>query len=302
MAWNYQAAKAKTFGSTGDCRAVELFESGKEKGLPSHERLISRGAVASVSVSRDKGLEALSLSENHKSPCHFRLRKNKKMNSTQTPGAWRWTFRLSRSHLDSIPCQRSNLRKFGISYCISMLLSSWKNWLDAETSSARHSTRWRSQQKWPSGKNGGNKKADDEGRTMSLLTVRIFCCHSYAAVHTPQRETHFCESQLSQAHLSVASGISPRARFIFGIAETSHSKNARHQSRFLRRHLLLACLRMSREKFLWHGMAFVRSTGDKEVKKFLLEEANNGRLERNGIPGYSPDLNPDEGVWNIWKG
>ena len=35
-------------------------------------------------------------------------------------------------------------------------------------------------------------------------------------------------------------------------------------------------------------------------KVFLLEEAN-GRVWLERIPGYSPDLNPDEGVWNYLK-
>lgn len=48
---------------------------------------------------------------------------------------------------------------------------------------------------------------------------------------------------------------------------------------------------------IWDGCPIHRS---KEVKKFLSEESQ-GRVHLEKLPGYSPDLNPDEGVWNYLK-
>ncbi len=48
---------------------------------------------------------------------------------------------------------------------------------------------------------------------------------------------------------------------------------------------------------LWDGCPIHRS---REVKSFCLKKQN-GRVWLERIPGYSPDLNPDEGVWNYLK-
>ena len=48
---------------------------------------------------------------------------------------------------------------------------------------------------------------------------------------------------------------------------------------------------------LWDGCPIHRS---KEIKKFLDEE-NKGRIHMERMPSYSPELNPDEGVWQYMK-
>ncbi len=47
-------------------------------------------------------------------------------------------------------------------------------------------------------------------------------------------------------------------------------------------------------------MGWLSDSQEQGSQKFLLEEAN-GRVWLERIPGYSPDLNPDEGVWNYLK-
>ncbi len=108
MAWNYQAAKQKRSGVQA-IAGSGTFESGMKQAAIARALNVTRGAVSQwLSAYRDKGLEALRYRKITK--IHVGFRKNKRW-TTQTPGAWRWTFRLSRSHLDSIPCQRSNFTK-----------------------------------------------------------------------------------------------------------------------------------------------------------------------------------------------
>lgn len=48
---------------------------------------------------------------------------------------------------------------------------------------------------------------------------------------------------------------------------------------------------------IWDGCPIHKS---KEVKQFLAEE-NGGKIHIEALPPYSPDLNPDEGVWQYLK-
>ena len=48
---------------------------------------------------------------------------------------------------------------------------------------------------------------------------------------------------------------------------------------------------------IWDGLPAHRG---QTVKKFLREGASR-RLHLERLPGYAPDLNPDEGVWNYLK-
>ena len=140
---------------------------------------------------------------------------------------------------------------------------------------------------------GNKKKADDEGRTIifadeSGFYLLPFVCRTYA----PKGETPLLRSKLSHEHLSVASGISPAGRLYIQIQDKPFKGT--DTVSFLR-HLLAHVA--GKILVLWDGCPIHRS---KEVKKFLLEEAN-GRVWLERIPGYSPDLNPDEGVWNYLK-
>jgi len=48
---------------------------------------------------------------------------------------------------------------------------------------------------------------------------------------------------------------------------------------------------------IWDGSPIHRS---KEIKAFLAKGAAK-RLHLEQLPGYAPDLNPDEGIWNYLK-
>ncbi|MDR2161460.1 MAG: transposase [Desulfovibrio sp.] len=59
-------------------------------------------------------------------------------------------------------------------------------------------------------------------------------------------------------------------------------------------HLLQFC---STQTEIWDGAPIHRS---KELKRFLSEESQ-GRIHLERLPPYSPDLNPNEGVWQYLK-
>jgi transposase len=97
----------------------------------------------------------------------------------------------------------------------------------------------------------------------------------------------------SHEHLSVMSGITPAGRLYTLTREASLTGE---ESVLFLRHLQ----RHAAEKLLviWDGSPIHRG---REVKTFLAAGgAPHVHLEQ--LPPYAPDLNPDEGVWNLLKG
>lgn len=93
-------------------------------------------------------------------------------------------------------------------------------------------------------------------------------------------------------HLSVASAVTAEGKLITQIRETSFTGATivgflKHLLREVAGKIIL----------IWDGATIHRC---KEVKDFL---SNGGakRLHLIRLPGYSPELNPDEGVWNWLK-
>lgn len=275
-------------------RAVELFESGMKQAAIARALNVTRGAVSQwLSAYRDKGLEALRYRKITKNPCRLSQEQKDELRKLLALGAEHfgypgaiWTLSRVRDLI---------LRKFGISYCISNVAVILKKigWtcqkpvVRATQRDEEASKKWL-QEKWPE-----IKKADDEGRTIifadeSGFYLLPFVCRTYA----PKGETPLLRSKLSHEHLSVASGISPAGRLYIQIQDKSFKGT--DTVSFLR-HLLAHVA--GKILVLWDGCPIHRS---REVKKFLLEEAN-GRVWLERIPGYSPDLNPDEGVWNYLK-
>ena len=114
------------------------------------------------------------------------------------------------------------------------------------------------------------------------------------AVHTyaPVGETPLITCRLTHDHLSAISGITPQGKLY--MRAQGHSLKSPDVVRFLK-HLL----RHIPGKILvvWDGAPIHRG---QVVKDFLANGGSNRiRLER--LPGYAPELNPDEGVWNYLK-
>jgi transposase len=97
---------------------------------------------------------------------------------------------------------------------------------------------------------------------------------------------------LTRAHLSVISAVTEDLRLLSRTWDGAI--NGKRIVAFLQ-HLL----RQVRGKVLvvWDGAPIHRC---KEVKRFLADGAAQ-RLQLLALPGYAPDLNPDEGVWRWLK-
>jgi len=98
--------------------------------------------------------------------------------------------------------------------------------------------------------------------------------------------------KLSKEHLSAISGVTLDGRLFLQVREQTYNSHA--VVGFLR-----VLLRKIHGKILliWDGSPIHRG---QPVKDFLQRGAAR-RLHLEQLPGYAPDLNPDEGVWNYLK-
>jgi transposase len=97
---------------------------------------------------------------------------------------------------------------------------------------------------------------------------------------------------LTKDHLSAISGITPDGQLFLLVEERAlRSEDVVRFLRHLLRHLPGQLL------VIWDGSPIHRG---QPVKDFL---ASGGakRLHLERLPGYAPDLNPDEGIWNYLK-
>jgi transposase len=139
---------------------------------------------------------------------------------------------------------------------------------------------------------GVEKKAAAEGRTIVFVDEAGFSLLA-AAVSTwaPRGQTPVLKYPLWE-HLSVISAITPHGKLYTRMQ--AHAFKGDDIVRFLK-HLL----RQMAGKLLviWDGLPAHRGQA---VKQFLGTGAAQ-RLHLEQLPGYAPDLNPDEGVWGYLK-
>jgi transposase len=108
----------------------------------------------------------------------------------------------------------------------------------------------------------------------------------------PCGQTPLLQVPLTRDHLAAISGITADGRLFMQTQEQAyHSDDV---VRFLR-----VLLRKTRGKLLviWDGSPIHRG---QPVKTFLRNGAAR-RLHLEQLPGYAPELNPDEGIWNYLK-
>jgi transposase len=108
----------------------------------------------------------------------------------------------------------------------------------------------------------------------------------------PCGQTPILHVPLTRDHLSAISGITLDGRLFLQVRPASYDGAA--VVGFLR-----VLLRKIRGKIvlIWDGSPIHRG---QEVKAFLKRGAAK-RLHLEQLPGYAPDLNPDEGIWNYLK-
>ena len=112
--------------------------------------------------------------------------------------------------------------------------------------------------------------------------------------YAPVGRTPILREQLSRDHLSVMSGISLEGKLL--MMEQERAFKGPDVVRFLKH-----ALRQIPGKLLviWDGSPIHRS---KVVKEFLKSGvAVSSRLQLEQLPGYAPELNPDEGIWKHLK-
>ena len=108
----------------------------------------------------------------------------------------------------------------------------------------------------------------------------------------PRGQTPVLRVKLASDHLAAISGITLDGRLFMQVRRTSYDAAA--VVRFLR--VLLRKL-PGKILLIWDGAPIHRA---KAIKAFLTAGAAK-RLHLEQLPGYAPDLNPDEGIWNYLK-
>jgi transposase len=110
--------------------------------------------------------------------------------------------------------------------------------------------------------------------------------------YAPIGRTPILHEQLSRDNLSVMSGITPEGKLL--MMEQERAFKGPDAVRFLKH-----ALRRIPGKLLvvWDGSPIHRSEA---VKEFLKSGAAS-RLQLEQLPGYAPELNPDEGIWKHLK-
>jgi transposase len=140
---------------------------------------------------------------------------------------------------------------------------------------------------------GLGKKAADEGRAIVWVDQSGFYLLPMAVrTWAPCGQTPILTVPLTHDHLAAISGITAAGRLFMQTQEdASHSPAV---VRFLR---LLVRKLHGKLLVIWDGAPIHRGP---PIKDFLRRCAAK-RLHVEQLPGYAPELNPDEGVWNDLK-
>ena len=110
--------------------------------------------------------------------------------------------------------------------------------------------------------------------------------------YAPVGQTPIVHEHLSRDHLSVISAVTMEGKLL--MMEQERSFNSQDVVRFLK-HLLGQI--PGKLLLIWDGSPIHRG---RAVKDFLASGASR-RLQLEQLPGYAPDLNPDEGIWKHLK-
>lgn len=145
------------------------------------------------------------------------------------------------------------------------------------------------EERWPALK----KRAEEEGQTIVSVDEWGFYLLPLAVrTWAPRGQTPFLHVKLTHDHLSAISGITLDGRLFLQVRE--HDYTGAGVVGFLR--VLLRKI-PGRLLVMWDGAPIHRGQA---VKDFLQRGAAK-RLHLERLPGYAPDLNPDEGIWNYLK-
>jgi transposase len=140
---------------------------------------------------------------------------------------------------------------------------------------------------------GPSSKAQSEQRTIVWVDESAFYpLPAVVRTYAPRGETPILRSLVTHDHLSVISGLTMDGQLLMQIQEQAFRGPAvvgflRHLLRHRPGNLLV----------IWDGAPIHRA---QPVKDFLAQGAA-ARLQLEQLPGYAPELNPDEGIWRYLK-
>jgi transposase len=137
------------------------------------------------------------------------------------------------------------------------------------------------------------KKAQEEGRTIIFVDeAGFYLLPMLVRTYAPIGQTPTLRVPLTRDHLSAIGGITSDGRLFMQMQEYAY--RAEHVVAFLR--LLLRKI-PGKLVVVWDGSPIHRANA---VKAFLAAGAAK-RLHLERLPGYAPELNPQEGIWNLLK-
>ena len=140
---------------------------------------------------------------------------------------------------------------------------------------------------------GDQKKAEREWRTLVWIDeAGFYLLPSVVRTYAPCGQTPILRAPLSYDHVSAISAITPTGQLLMQMQEQAY-----HGSEVVR--FLKHVLRHIEGKLLivWDGASIHQGQA---IKDFLAEGGAK-RLHLERLPGYAPDLNPDEGIWRYLK-
>ena len=137
------------------------------------------------------------------------------------------------------------------------------------------------------------KKAEDEGRTLVWIDEAAFyLLPALVRTWAPVGEPPILRAPCSYDHLSAISAITPRGQLLLHVQDAAyHGDDVVRFLKHVMRHIDGKLL------ILWDGASIHRSQA---IKDFLSAGAAK-RIHIERLPGYAPDLNPDEGIWSYLK-
>jgi transposase len=137
------------------------------------------------------------------------------------------------------------------------------------------------------------KGAIKEGRTIVFADQSgFYLLPGVVRTYAPVGKTPILKEHLSRDHLSAMSAITLEGKLY--MTEQERAFKAEDVVRFLK-HLLRQI--PGKLLLIWDGSPIHRG---RAVKDYLSGGASR-RLKLEQLPGYAPDLNPDEGVWKHLK-
>ena len=137
------------------------------------------------------------------------------------------------------------------------------------------------------------KKAEDENRSLVWIDEAAFyLLPALVRTWAPVGEPPILRAPCSYDHLSAISAITPNGQLLLHVqAAAYHGADVVRFLRHVLRHIDGKLL------IVWDGASIHRSQA---IKDFLSAGAAK-RIHLERLPGYAPDLNPDEGIWSYLK-